>query len=232
MKLRTIFIVAAVVIAGSIVVSNIRGFKKLPKSVFNRKMTRKNFAYKDLFADTSRFSNAFTFYSDASRDSIGAYVVDKNYDLVLYKIRNLKLSDNSFAEGFSFVKSQEIERSTDVVYESSYKAERYRFSVMLDPPKPIRHLKINYDGEIIGKPIFTPTSIKINMTNLAGLAALTEDEKQVEFAINKSGPFTKDFALQILIFKKDGAIYFAALCNRDNPSKPIDGNVLEGLLKN
>ncbi|MFA6277648.1 MAG: hypothetical protein WC622_12905 [Pedobacter sp.] len=232
MKLRTILIIVGAIILGFSVVSNIKSFKRLSQTAAKTKMQTKNIAYKDLFADTSRFSNTSTFYSDVSRDSIGGYVVDKTYNLVLYKASNLKLSDTSLAKGFSFVKSQEIERSNDVIYDGSYRTEFYRFYLALNTSKLIKHLKIHYDGEIIGNPLFTPTSIKINMTNLNGLAALTDDEKQVEFSINKYGLFSKAFALQIVVFKREGSIYFAALSNRNDLKKPIEENILEGLLKN
>lgn len=232
MKLKTVFIIVAVALFGYLVVSNIMSFKKLTKISAKSKMTTRKFAYKNIFVDTSRFSDTLTFYTaDKTRDSIGGYVVDKKYNLVVYKISNLENKLSNVDSIISFVKSTKIEPSGDEVYNSSYKTDLYRFSFLFNKPNLIKSLTLRYNGDVIKKSISHPDYMGIYLTNLSAIAAFSEEKNPVEFMIKKRSFLKADFSLEIAVFKIGDAFYFAALSNIDNSLVMMNESVLKSLIR-
>ncbi|TCC94457.1 hypothetical protein EZ428_06710 [Pedobacter frigiditerrae] len=232
MNLRRVLFAIAIIVLGYVVISNIFSVKKLSKNVVASKMPTRDFAYADLFLNPDRFSNTFTFYGNAKRDVVGGYVVGKNYDLVVYKIKNLKPEKTkSISEVFTLMKSDDYDLTQDVIYDASYKTSSFRFSVAQNDIKPLKQLKINYSGDVLSERLDEKNILIFNLSNVSGLAAFA-DAKQVEFAINKRSFLTKKFSLQIAIYKNGNDFYFAALYDRESPEKPVERNVIKELFKN
>jgi len=158
-------------------------------------------------ADTTLIKPSYTYFNKL-KNPIATFQISKGqYDLLVYKIDNVE-SPASLSKVIQARFDQKVKVTNDLVYDASYKNNYIRFGDAVSKPKAGKHIYLNFDGTLTGKPVIND-SLAYYKVNINGFSGQYDLNGIVDFYVKPRTVLSKKVETNLVFYKKDHNVYMA-----------------------
>jgi len=174
--------------------------------------------YRDsMFVDIVHYSKA------KGRNPVALVEFDKKYQLYIYKIDLVK--DTSLQKIF-FTKAQPSEQEVGITY-TFFENNLYDFMTESGTVPKVSAIYFYYDADSINTVIKNDSVISYNVSANDLSVRYAKEQTEDIFMVSKNSGFfgLKPISIDILFFKRNGAVYLLTMC-ADDPNEEIAPDLL------